>query len=214
MGSHATAHTECEDISELHALLHLMVAQHLLSGTSQPHAVSLSSCGLGANRRPSSSQRTDSARAFVAMWFHAKHRRAICETVSKGPFTIAGYDPIRVDASHHHLNKVDDEIIGRELRQVLELSLWRDFTCEAETAFAVASTCEGRVIAMGLSYPDHLDLQQRPALVDLAILILPQVPSGFIACERLKRLYTRLKARIGAVIGRRKPKRRNDQRSR
>jgi hypothetical protein len=39
----------------------------------------------------------------------------------------SGYDPRRVDQQHHHLNKVDDEIVA-EIRR--SRFLVADFTCE------------------------------------------------------------------------------------
>jgi hypothetical protein len=58
-----------------------------------------------------------SSQAFVAMWFNETTEEPYLNGLYKAIYD-SGYDPRRVDQKHHHLNKVDDEIIA-EIRRSL-----------------------------------------------------------------------------------------------
>jgi hypothetical protein len=132
-----------------------------------------------------------SSQAFVAMWFNP----ATDEPYENGLYKAiydSGYDPRRVDQKHHHLNKVDDEIIA-EIRR--SRFLVADFTCEPgsvrggvyfETGFAMGINIPIIWTCKEASMPDlHFDTRQYP----------------HIAWKNSADLYTKLKARIGALIG-------------
>ena len=59
-------------------------------------------------------QRTESSRAFVAMWFDKSLEEAWKHGIEAG-VKDAGYDAIRIDR-REHINKIDDEIIA-EIRR-------------------------------------------------------------------------------------------------
>jgi hypothetical protein len=69
-----------------------------------------------------------SSQAFVAMWFHESLEEPYLNGLHKAIYD-SGYDPRRVDQKHHHLNKVDDEIIA-EIRRSRFIVV--DGTCEKE----------------------------------------------------------------------------------
>ena len=71
-----------------------------------------------------------SSQAFVAMWFNEATEEPYTDGLYKAIYD-SGYDPRRVDQQHHHLNKVDDEIIA-EIRR--SRFLVADFTCIAMLA--------------------------------------------------------------------------------
>jgi hypothetical protein len=132
-----------------------------------------------------------SSQAFVAMWFNS----ATEEPYKNGLYRAihdSGYDPRRVDQQHHHLTKVDDEIIA-EIRR--SRFLVADFTCEQGKVRGGVYFEAG--FAMGLNIPIiwtckdtsmddlHFDTRQYP----------------HIEWKDSTDLYAQLKARIGAVIG-------------
>ncbi len=71
-------------------------------------------------------KQVQSSQAFVAMWFDPSMKEAYENGLYRAIYDT-GYDPRRVDQQHHHLNKVDDEIIA-EIRR--SRFLVADFTCE------------------------------------------------------------------------------------
>jgi hypothetical protein len=84
----------------------------------------------------------------------------------------SGYEPRRVDQKHHHLNKVDDEIIA-EIRR--SRFLVADFTCEPdkvrggvyfETGFAMGLNIPIIWTCKDTSMKDlHFDTRQFPHIV-------------------------------------------------
>jgi hypothetical protein len=99
---------------------------------------------------------------------------------------------VRIDQQHHHLSKVDDEIIAAIRKSSF---LVADFTCEPQKVRGGVYFEAG--FAMGLNIPIiwtcketsmsdlHFDTRQYPHIV----------------WKDSADLYRRLKARIGAVIG-------------
>jgi hypothetical protein len=136
-------------------------------------------------------KQVQSSQAFIAMWFDPTTE----EPYEKGLYRAihdSGYDPRRVDRHHHHLNKVDDEIVA-EIRR--SRFLVADFTCEPGKVRGGVYFEAG--FAMGLNIPIiwtckdtsikdlHFDTRQYP----------------HILWKDSADLYTQLKARIGALIG-------------
>jgi hypothetical protein len=94
-----------------------------------------------------------------------------------------------VDQKHHHLNKVDDEIISEVRRSRFLLA---DFTCEPrrwvyfETGFAMGLSIPIILTCKNTSMKDlHFDTRQLPHII----------------WTNSEDLYKQLKARIGALIG-------------
>lgn len=185
------AHAECESEGELADLVKLMVASGLLSMDGSHTQFRLAPAGwerLDTMLR----QRGDSARAFVAMWFHDSMHEAYENGLYKAIYD-SGYDPVRVDSDHHHLNKVDDEIIA-EIRRARFLVA--DFTCEA------AQQVRGNVyfeagFAMGLNIPIIWTCKE----ICIGDLQFDTRQYPHIAWKDSADLYQKLQARIGALIG-------------
>lgn len=131
-----------------------------------------------------------SSQAFVAMWFSDSMNEAFLQGIE--PAIIkAGYKPMRIDKKEH-VNKVDDEIIAEIRRSRFLIS---DFTCEPSKVRGGVYFEAG--FAMGLGIPViwttnsgsindlHFDTRQY----------------NHIVWDQPADLYTKLLARIGAVIG-------------
>ena len=184
------AFTETADAGEIQSLLKMLEADMGLVGHSQETLFYIRPKGW---LRIDELQRKEvqSSQAFVAMWFNP----ATDEPYENGMYLAiydSGYDPRRVDQKHHHLNKVDDEIIA-EIRR--SRFLVADFTCEPgsvrggvyfETGFAMGINIPIIWTCKETSMQDlHFDTRQYP----------------HIAWKNSVDLYTKLKARIGALIG-------------
>jgi hypothetical protein len=102
------------------------------------------------------------------MWFN----ECTDEPYQNGLFKAiydSGYDPVRIDQRHHHLNKVDDEIIA-EIRR--SRFLVADFTCETgkvrggvyfEAGFEMGLDIPIIWTCRDTSVPDlHFDTRQYP----------------------------------------------------
>jgi hypothetical protein len=119
------AFTESADAGEAQSMLKMLEADMGLVGHAQETLFYL---------RPKGWLRLDelqtkevrSSQAFVAMWFNESTEEPYKNGLFKAIYD-SGYDPVRVDREHHHLNKVDDEIIA-EIRR--SRFLVADFTCE------------------------------------------------------------------------------------
>jgi hypothetical protein len=132
-----------------------------------------------------------SSQAFVAMWFDQTMDEPYENGLQRAIYD-SGYDPRRVDQQHHHLNKVDDEIIA-EIRR--SRFLVADFTCNPGQVRGGVYFEAG--FAMGLNVPIiwtcrdtskkdlHFDTRQYPHIV----------------WKDSTDLYTQLTARIGALLG-------------
>ena len=79
----------------------------------------------GHNRIAELSSRTDSAQAFMAMWFHDSMSRVYDEAFAPA-IEDAGYRPFRIDR-HDYTGKIDDEVIAQIRRSRF---LVADFTHE------------------------------------------------------------------------------------
>jgi hypothetical protein len=88
-----------------------------------------------------------SSQAFVAMLFNPATDEPYENGLSKAIYD-SGYDPRRIDQKHHHLNRVDDEIIA-EIRR--SRFLVADFTCEPGSVRGGVYFETG--FAMGLNIP-------------------------------------------------------------
>jgi hypothetical protein len=166
---------------------------HLLRDTTQVlgfREVTLTSDGWLKTEELTQHQ-TNASQAFVAMWFDDSTDEPYTKGLYKAIFD-SGYDPRRIDQRHHHLNKVDDEIIS-EIRR--SRFLVADFTCTPGRVRGGVYFEAG--YAMGLQIPIiwtckdtsmedlHFDTRQYPHIV----------------WKNSGDLYTQLKARIGALIG-------------
>jgi hypothetical protein len=125
------------------------------------------------------------------MWFDESTEEPYRNGLFKA-IADSGYDPVRVDASPHHLNRVDDEIIA-EIRR--SRFLVADFTCAPkqvrggvyfEAGFALGLNIPVIWTCKESSFSDlHFDTRQYP----------------HIGWKDSADLYQRLRARIGALIG-------------
>jgi hypothetical protein len=183
------AHTECEDCPELLALLHVMVDQDLLKVDSSHIHFRIAPAGyerMDALER----QRTDSAQAFIAMWFNAATAAAYADGI-KAAVEKAGYKAMRIDGKEH-INKIDDEIIAEIRRSRFVVS---DFTCEPEKPRGGVYFEAG--FAMGLGIP----VIWTAAESSINDLHFDTRQYNHIAWSTPDELRDKLYARIGAVIG-------------
>jgi hypothetical protein len=181
--------TECTDVGEAQLLLKMMTDMDLFRVTQE----TLFSLAPQGWTKYEELQKTavNSAQAFVAMWFNDATEEPYINGLHKA-IEDSGYEPRRVDQKHHHLNKVDDEIIA-EIRR--SRFLVADFTCEPDKVRGGVYFEAG--FAMGLNIPIiwtcketsmndlHFDTRQYPHIV----------------WKHSADLYTQLKARIGRLIG-------------
>jgi DNA-binding PadR family transcriptional regulator len=121
------AETESKNTQELLQLLHMLEESGFVQGSFY--------IGGGASVRPTAAgwqeldnlnrPRTDSAQAFVAMWFNELTSEAYTNGIEPA-LNATGYKAIRIDKKEHN-NKIDDEILA-EIRR--SRFLIADFTCE------------------------------------------------------------------------------------
>jgi hypothetical protein len=132
-----------------------------------------------------------SAQGFVAMWFHPTTEEPYENGLYKAIYD-SGYVAKRVDQGHHHLNRVDDEVIA-EIRRSRFIVV--DCTCEREKVRGSVYFEAG--FAFGLNIPIIWTCKDT-SLEDLQFDTrqYPHIPWKDSAD-----LYTKLKARIGALIG-------------
>lgn len=125
------AETESKNVQELFELLQMLEASGLVQGNFY--------IGGGGHVRPTVSgwqdldnlkrPRTDSAQAFVAMWFNEATSEAYNDGIEPA-LAATGYKSVRIDKKEHN-NKIDDEILA-EIRR--SRFLIADFTCEPKNA--------------------------------------------------------------------------------
>ncbi len=187
------AFTESADAGEAQSLLKLMGGEMGLVERPQPNQDTTFYILPKGWLRVDELQKSEvqSSQAFVAMWFTPVTDEPYENGIYKSIYD-SGYEPRRVDQKHHHLNKVDDEIIA-EIRR--SRFLVADFTCEPEKVRGGVYFETG--FAMGLNIPIiwtckdtsmkdlHFDTRQFPHIVWI----------------NSQDLYKQLKARIGALIG-------------
>jgi hypothetical protein len=132
-----------------------------------------------------------SSQAFVAMWFHPSTEESYENGLCKAIYD-SGYEPRRVDQGHHHLNKVDDEVIA-EIRRSRFIIV--DCTCERDRVRGSVYFEAG--FAFGLNIPIIWTCKDT-SLEDLQFDTrqYPHLPWKDSAD-----LYEKLRARIGALIG-------------
>jgi len=185
--------TESTDAHDAMLLMKMLREMELLAKASSPNLDGLFSMTPAGWLRFEELQAKEvkSSQAFVAMWFDLSVKEAYENGIYKAIYD-SGYDPRRVDQQHHHLNKVDDEIIA-EIRR--SRFLVADFTCEKGKVRGSVYFEAG--FASGLNIPiiwtckatskDDLQFDTR------------QYPH--IVWKDSTDLYSQLKARIGALIG-------------
>jgi hypothetical protein len=137
------------------------------------------------------SKEVRAAQAFVAMWFHDSMNEPYESGLYKAIYD-SGYDPRRVDQGHHHLNKVDDEVIA-EIRR----SRFVVVDCTCEIGKVRGSVYFEAGFALGLNIPTIWTC--RSTSFDDLQFDTRQYPH--ISWENSADLYAKLKARIGAVVG-------------
>jgi len=184
--------TESADAGEAQSLLKMMLGMRLMQ-LPQPNQDTLFCMQPDGWLRFEELQKgqVQSSQAFVAMWFNSATEEPYENGIQRAIYD-SGYDPRRVDQQHHHLNKVDDEIIA-EIRR--SRFLVADFTCESgkvrggvyfEAGFAMGLNLPIIWTCKDISIKDlHFDTRQYP----------------HILWKDSSDLYTQLKARIGALIG-------------
>jgi len=182
--------TESTDAQDALLLMKMLREMELLAKAVSPNLEGLFSMLPAGWLRFEELQAKDvqSSQAFVAMWFHPSTDEVYEQGLYKAIYD-SGYDPRRVDQQHHHLNKVDDEIIA-EIRR--SRFLVADFTCEEgkvrggvyfEAGFASGLNIPIIWTCKTTSMKDlHFDTRQYP----------------HIEWKDSTELYSRLKARIGA----------------
>jgi hypothetical protein len=184
------AFTESADAEEAQSMLKMLDGDIGLVGRSQETLFYLKPKGwfrLDELHR----KEVKSSQAFVAMWFNKATQEPYTNGLYKAIYD-SGYEARRVDQQHHHLNKVDDEIIA-EIRR--SRFLVADFTCEPGNVRGGVYFEAGYANGLGIpiiwtckntSMGDlHFDTRQYP----------------HIEWSDSTDLYTKLKARIGALIG-------------
>ena len=185
--------TECRDKRELLALLELLQEMNLIKeikSTMSEAQFTPTSEGW-FKIEDLSSQAILSSQVFVAMWFNELTEEPYRNGLYKAIYD-AGYDPMRIDQQHHHLNKVDDEIIAEIRRSKF---LVADFTCAPQQVRGGVYFEAG--FAMGLDIPIILTCKDT-SLNDLHF-DTRQYPH--ISWRDSADLYGQLRARIGALIG-------------
>jgi hypothetical protein len=181
--------TECTDVGEAQVLMKMMAQQGLLL-ENQETLFSITPEGWS---RYEELEKTaiNSSQAFVAMWFHSSTEEPYKNGLYQAIYD-SGYDARRVDQEHHHINKVDDEIIA-EIRRSRFIVV--DCTCEKEKVRGSVYFEAG--FAYGLDVPIIWTCRDT-SLTDLQF-DTRQYPH--IVWTDSADLYKKLKARIGALIG-------------
>ena len=133
---------------------------------------------------------TDSAQAFVAMWFGAQTENAYVEGIEPA-LRAAGYKSVRIDKKEHN-NKIDDEIIA-EIRR--SRFLIADFTCEPRNVRGGVYYEAG--FAQGLGLPVIWTCKN----TSLSDLHFDTRQYSHIVWQTPADLFVQLKNRIGATIG-------------
>lgn len=132
----------------------------------------------------------DSFQAFIAMWFD----KAMDETYENGferAIRESGYKPLRIDRKEH-INKIDDEIIAEIRRSRFIVA---DFTSDHKNPRGGVYFEAG--FALGLKIP--VIWTCREDMIEYVHFDTRQF--NHIVWSDAEGLYTKLKNRIGAVIG-------------
>jgi DNA-binding PadR family transcriptional regulator len=186
------AETESKSTQELSQLLHMLEESGLVHGsfyTSGEATVRPTVRGwqeLDNLKRP----RTDSAQAFVAMWFNELTSEAYSEGIELA-VNATGYKAIRIDKKEHN-NKIDDEILS-EIRR--SRFLIADFTCEPKNVRGGVYYEAG--FAQGLGIPVIWTCKNS----SLADLHFDTRQYSHLVWRTPADLLVQLKNRIGATIG-------------
>jgi nucleoside 2-deoxyribosyltransferase len=186
------AETESKNTKELSQLLHMLNESGLVQGsfyTAGGASVRPTTHGwqeLDKLKRP----RTDSAQAFVAMWFSDSTSDAYTSGIEPA-IVGAGYKAIRIDKKEHN-NKIDDEILAEIRRSRFVVA---DFTCAPKQVRGGVYYEAGFAQGLGIpviwmcketSLPDlHFDTRQY----------------AHIVWKNPADLCAQLRNRIGATIG-------------
>jgi hypothetical protein len=190
--------TECTSKKELLALLNLIMEMGYLRDRRQaPSSLCRFTPTAGGWLKIEElvSRRPDTLQAFVAMWFNSATDDAYKLGI-KPAIEDLGYNSFRIDGKEH-VNKIDDEIIAEIRRSKF---LVADFTCEKDKVRGGVYFEAGYAMALPIpviwtchkgSMGDvHFDPRQY----------------NHIVWETPQDLYRMLKARVGAVIGERRPR--------
>jgi hypothetical protein len=186
------AETESKSTNELSQLLHMLEDSGFLQGSfyvsGQAH-VRPTVRGwqeLDNLKRP----RTDSAQAFVAMWFNELTSEAYTNGIEPA-LNATGYKAIRIDKKEHN-NKIDDEILA-EIRR--SRFLIADFTCEPKNVRGGVYYEAG--FAQGLGIPVVWTCKD----TSLTDLHFDTRQYSHIVWKTPADLLVQLRNRIGATIG-------------
>jgi hypothetical protein len=185
------AETESKSFQELYQLLHMLEDSGLVKGSFYSGGASAQPTVLGWQeldnmKRP----RTDSAQAFVAMWFNELTVEAYTGGIAPA-LSGTGYKAIRIDKKEHN-NKIDDEILA-EIRR--SRFLIADFTCETKNVRGGVYYEAG--FAQGLGIPVIWTCKD----TSLADLHFDTRQYSHIVWKTPADLFVQLKNRIGATIG-------------
>jgi nucleoside 2-deoxyribosyltransferase len=186
------AETESKNNQELIQLLHMLEDSGLVQGTFylgggarvQPTVRGWQE--LDNLRRP----RTDSAQAFIAMWFNELTSDAYTNAIEPA-LNATGFKAIRIDKKEHN-NKIDDEILA-EIRR--SRFLIADFTCEPKNVRGGVYYEAG--FAQGLGIPVIWTCRD----TSLEDLHFDTRQYSHIVWKTPADLFAQLKNRIGATIG-------------
>jgi hypothetical protein len=186
------AETESKNILELSQLLQMLKETGLVQGNfSASGAATVRPTVTGWQeldnlKRP----RTDSAQAFVAMWFNELTSDAYASGIEPA-LSVMGYKAVRIDKKEHN-NKIDDEIIA-EIRR--SRFLIADFTCEPKSVRGGVYYEAG--FAQGLGIPVIWTCRE----TSLDDLHFDTRQYSHIVWKNPADLLVQLKNRIGATMG-------------
>jgi hypothetical protein len=189
---HLLAETESKSTQELLQLFRMLEESGFVQGTfyiSGQARVQPSVRGwqeLDNLKQP----RTDSAQAFVAMWFNGLTSDAYMDGIEPA-LGATGYKAVRIDKKEHN-NKIDDEILA-EIRR--SRFLVADFTCEPKNVRGGVYYEAG--FAQGLGIPVIWTCKD----TSLADLHFDTRQYSHIVWKTPADLLVQLRNRIGATIG-------------
>jgi hypothetical protein len=185
------AETESKNIQELFQLLHMLEETGFVKGSFYFGGARVQPTVSGWReldnlKRP----RTDSAQAFVAMWFSELTVEAYTSGIAPA-LSATGYKAVRIDKKEHN-NKIDDEVLA-EIRR--SRFLIADFTCEPKNVRGGVYYEAG--FAQGLGIPVIWTCRD----ASLADLHFDTRQYSHIVWKTPADLLVQLKNRIGATIG-------------
>lgn len=179
--------SESREPQEFRPLLNYLIEKQLLKQSGDDYSVSVEGWDylekLGADV-------SASEQAFVAMWFDASVADAYTNGIAPA-IEDCGYRPMRIDAKEH-INKIDDEIIAEIRRSKF---LVADFTANA------GQPRGGVYFEAGFAFGLNIPVIWTCRLDRINEVHFDTRQYNHITWETPEELRTKLRNRIGAVIG-------------